>query len=336
MPKIRWGVLGTAKIALEKVIPAMQQGQYCDLVAIASRDPEKARGAAQRLELPRSHGSYEALLADPEVDAVYNPLPNHLHVPWSIRALQAGKHVLCEKPIGLSSEEARKLLAEAKAHPDLKAMEAFMYRFHPQWREARRIVREGGVGPLQTIQSFFSYFNDDPDNIRNRADWGGGGLMDIGCYPISLSRFIFDSEPRRVLGWLELDPRFGIDRLASATLEFDTGTATFTCATQLAPYQRVHIFGTEGSVEIEIPFNAPHDRPCRIWHQRAGQRRAIDLPVANQYTLQGDRFSQAVLEDRPVPTPLEDALANMQVIEAVVQSHNNKAWAEVAWGTRGA
>jgi predicted dehydrogenase len=326
MRKVRWGVLSTAKIGTQKVLPAMQQGQYCEIAAIASRDLAKAQADAARLGIPKAYGSYEELLADPEIEAVYNPMPNHLHVPWSIKAIEAGKHVLCEKPIGLSAAEAQELLDAARQHPQIKVMEAFMYRHHPQWLRAKQIVDAGGIGELRTVHSFFSYFNDDPSNIRNMADIGGGGLMDIGCYNISVSRYIFGAEPQRVLGIVEYDPSFHTDRLASGILDFGRGTATFTCSTQLTSYQRVNIYGTTGRVEIEIPFNAPADRPCRMWHQRGGEIEEIVLETADQYTLQGDLFSQAVLNDTPVPTPLEDAIGNMRVIDAVVESGKRAAW----------
>jgi predicted dehydrogenase len=241
-------------------------------------------------------------------------------VPWSIKALEAGKHVLCEKPIAMDVAEAEQLLAESRKYPHLKIMEAFMYRHHPQWQRAKQIVAEGGIGQLRTIQSFFSYYNVDPENIRNMPAMGGGGLMDIGCYNISLSRFIYEAEPERVQAHIERDPQFGVDRLASGILEFAEGTSTFTCGTQLAPYQRVHIFGTQGRVEIQIPFNAPPDRPCRIWHQRGDQIEEITFDICNQYSIQGDLFSQAVLNDTPVPTPLEDAVDNMRVIEEILRA----------------
>lgn len=315
MRKIQWGVLSTAKIGVNKVIPALQASQFGTVASIASREPAAAQAAAQRLGIPRVHDSYEALLADPAIDAIYNPLPNHLHVPWSIRALEAGKHVLCEKPIGLDTGEARTLLAAAQRFPRLKIMEAFMYRHHPQWQGAKRLIAQGGIGTLRTVQAFFSYSNLDPKNIRNDAAMGGGGMMDIGCYCISLARFLFEAEPVRVHGIAEIDPAFGVDRLASGLLEFPTGTATFTCATQLAAYQRVNIFGTEGRIEIEIPFNAPPDRPTRIFYERAGTTNPLTFPACNQYSIQGDLFARAILDDTPVPTPLEDALANLRVIE---------------------
>jgi predicted dehydrogenase len=233
---------------------------------------------------------------------------------------------LCEKPIGLTTVEAEELLDEARKHPELKVMEAFMYRHHPQWQRAQQLVNEGKLGTLQTMHSFFSYYNADPENIRNMADIGGGGLMDIGCYCISLARFIFGSEPQKVLGKLEYDPEFRTDRLCSGILDFGEGTSSFTCSTQLTPYQRVNIFGTEGRIEIEIPFNAPPDVPCRMLHQNGDQLEEIVLEICDQYTIQGDLFSLSVLNDTEVPTPLEDAFANMKVLEAVIHSSGKGAW----------
>jgi len=326
MTKIRWGVLSTANIGVAKVLPAMQRGEFCEVTAIASRELAKAQATAKQLGIPKAYGSYEELLADPDIDAIYNPLPNHLHVPWSIKALEAGKHVLCEKPIALTTAEAQTLADAAKQHPQLKVMEAFMYRHHPQWQRARQIVTEGGIGQLRTIQSIFTYFNNDPSNVRNQADIGGGGLMDIGCYNISISRFIFGAEPQRVCGIVEYDPQFKTDRLASGMLDFGSGTATFTCSTQLASYQRVNIFGDTGRIEIEIPFNAPPDQPCKIWHQHDGTIDEIVFDTCDQYTLQGDALARAILDDTPVPTPIEDAVANMAVIEALVRSSKSGAW----------
>ncbi|QGJ71075.1 Glucose--fructose oxidoreductase [Planctomycetales bacterium 10988] len=324
--KVRWGVLSTAKIGTKQVLPAMQDCQFAELVAISSRNLEKAKEEAALLDIPKAYASYEELLADPEIDAIYNPLPNHLHVPWSIKALQAGKHVLCEKPIGLSSEEGKELVEVGKKHPHLKLMEAFMYRHHPQWQQAKNWLAEEKIGKLRTIQCFFSYFNRDAGNIRNKPDYGGGALMDIGCYPISLSRFLFQAEPKRVCGWIENDPDFHVDRLSSAMMDFEEGVASFTCSTQVAPYQRVHIVGTEGRIEIEIPFNAPIDRPCRLWLQIGVDITEFAMKICNQYTIQADLFSQAILEDEPVPTPIEDAIANMEVIEALLKSGKESQW----------
>ena len=330
MKKVKWGILGTSNFAQTKVIPAMLKAQHTELVAIASRDLPKAQTAAQKFDLPKAYGSYEELLADPEIAVIYNPMPNHQHVPWSIKALEAGKHVLCEKPVGLNSAEAQNLLAASQQHPHLKVMEAFMYRLHPQWIRAKQIVKAGGIGELKTIQSFFSYFNNDANNIRNKADIGGGGMMDIGCYNISFSRFIFDAEPTRVIGILERDPNFHTDRIASGILDFGNGTATFTCSTQLTSYQRCNIFGTEGRIEIEIPVNAPPDQPCRIWHQRGAEIEEINLEICDQYILETDAMSLAVLNDTPVPTSLEDAVANMKIIEAIDQSGSQSNWINIS------
>jgi predicted dehydrogenase len=329
MSKVRWGILSTSNFAQAKVIPALLKCGHVEVIAIASRDQARAYEAAGRFGVPKAYGSYEELLADPDIEVIYNPAPNHLHVPWSINALEAGKHVLCEKPIGLNLAEAQQLLDASRRHPKLKVMEAFMYRHHPQWGRAKQLVEDGRIGELRTIHSFFSYFNNDPDNIRNKSEIGGGGLMDIGCYNISLSRFIFGDEPKRVLGALDYDPNFKTDRVASGILDFGRGTSTFTCSTQLAPYQRVNIFGDAGRVEIEIPFNAPPDRACRMWHETSKGVEEITFDVCDQYTIQGDLFSLAVINDTPVPTPLEDAVANMKVIEAIVESGGSEKWIEI-------
>ena len=247
--KIRWGVLGTAGIALKKVIPAMQLGQVTEVTAIASRDLAKAKEAAARLGIRKTYGSYEDLLADPEIDAVYNPLPNHLHAPWTIQAASAGKHVLCEKPIALNRSEVVAMM-EARDRNRVKIGEAFMVRTHPQWLRAREIAQSGEIGAVRSFLGAFSYFNDDPHNIRNVASYGGGGLMDIGCYPIFTSRFLLGEEPKSVIAAIERDPAFHTDRLTSAILDYPSGQAIFCCSTQMTPYQRIQILGTAGRVEI--------------------------------------------------------------------------------------
>src|ERR1035438_1799577 len=280
--KVRWGVLGVARIATQKVIPAMQLGEWSEIVGIASRDLAKARRAAADLKIPKSYGSYEELLADPEIEAVYNPLPNHLHVPWSIRAAEAGKHVLCEKPISLTVAECRTLI-DVRDRTGVKIGEAFMVRTHPQWLRAREIVRSGQIGDLRAIMCAFSYFNRDPANVRNIEDWGGGGLMDIGCYPIQISRFLFEQEPVRVVGRLERDPEFHIDRLSSAILDFPAG-------------------------------------------QSGSRTKTEEFAICDQYTIQCDAFSEAVRGGGEVPTPLEDSLRNMQVIECLFRSAHENSW----------
>ena len=326
MKKLNWGILSTAKIGIEKVIPAMQQGKLSEIVAIASRTHESAREAAKNLKIPKAFGSYQDLLDDTSIDAVYIPLPNHMHVPWTIKALSANKHVLCEKPIALTATEAKELLKETEKFPHLKVMEAFMYRHHPQWIQALELINGGGIGMVKTVHSFFSYYNDDPENIRNIVDIGGGGLMDIGCYCISLARLIFDEEPQRVFGKIEYDPGFETDRICSGILDFVQGTSTFTCSTQLVPYQRVNVFGTKGRIEIEIPFNAPPDKPCKMLFQNNEIIEEIEIKICDQYTIQGDLFSLAVLKNEKVPTPIEDAVENMKVLEAVIQSAEKEEW----------
>jgi predicted dehydrogenase len=325
--RIRWGVLGTAKIATTKVIPAMQQCEHAEITAIASRELSKAQDAAAKLSIPRSYGSYEALLADPDIDAVYIPLPNHLHVPMSIQAAEAGKHVLCEKPVALSVAECRTLI-DAQRRTGVKIGEAFMVRSHPQWLTVRALIGEGEIGEVRSIMVNFSYFNRDPHNVRNRLDWGGGALMDIGCYAIQVSRFSLGQEPLRVAGRIDRDPEFGTDRLTSALIEFPHSHLLFTCSTQMVPAQRVQIFGTTGRIEVEIPFNAPNDRPTRIFLDRAGKGSTThEFPVCDQYTLQGDAFSLAIIHDQEPPTPLSDSIRNMAVIDAVFRSAETGALA---------
>jgi predicted dehydrogenase len=321
--KIRWGVLSTAKIGLKKV-------HFCSIDAIASRDLAKAREAAGALGIPRVYGSYEELLADAEIDAVYNPLPNHLHVPWTIKAAEAGKHVLCEKPLSLTAAEAKSLLA-VRDRTGVKIGEAFMIRSYPQWLRLRELLDELRIGQLRSISGCFSYNNPDPANIRNHADWGGGGLMDIGCYLIHASRYAFAQEPARVVAVIERDPQMQIDRLTSAILDFPGGQSIFTCATQLIPYQRMQFLGTRGRIEIEIPFNAPIDRPTRLFIDSSGDLSGAGIttetfPVCDQYTLQGDAFSKAILENGQVPVPVEDSIRNMAVIDAVFRSARSGQW----------
>src|SRR5579871_4143184 len=328
--KIRWGVLGVANIAVQKVIPGMQRGDSTEIVAIASRSLEKAKHAAARLAIARAYGSYEELLADPDVEAIYNPLPNHLHVPWSIKCLEAGKHVLCEKPIALSATEAATLIA-ARDASGKKAAEAFMARVHPQWLRAQELVRAGAIGELRAIQGHFSYTNVNPDNVRNKADIGGGALMDVGCYPITLSRMMFGEEPRRVAALIDRDPNFRTDRRTSVLMEYPSGQCTFTCATQLVPYQRMQLFGTKGRIEIEIPVNAPPDRGVRLLRDDGsnlfGENIVAEtLPVCDQYTIQGELFSRAILDGSPVPVSLEDAHSNMRVIDAVFRAAATGHW----------
>jgi len=332
--KIRWGILSTANIGVKKVIPAMQRGQFSTVAAIASRDPGKARAIAQALNIPTAYGSYEELLVDPGIDAIYNPLPNQLHVPWTIRAAEAGKHVLCEKPVAMNADEARTLIA-VRERTGRQIGEAFMIRSHPQWLRTRALIHEGRIGTLRSVAAHFSYFNTDPANIRNQPETGGGALYDIGCYCIQSARFAFGSQPTRVCGLIDRDPRLGTDRLTSALLDFPAGHAIFTSSTQLVPWQRVHFFGSKGRIEIEIPFNAPPDCPTRLFIDDGSDLlgsgiKTESFPTVDQYTLQGDAFSRAVLEGTPVPVSLEEAIANMAVIDAIFASAQSGRWQNVS------
>jgi predicted dehydrogenase len=324
MTKVRWGVLSTADIGMAKVTPAIGQADNCEVVAIASRSLEQAEAAAGQLGITGFYGSYEALLEADEVDAVYIPLPNNLHREWTIKAAAAGKHVLCEKPIALSAGEAEEMAA-ACDEAGVKLEEAFMYRHHPTWVEAVRLLGSGMIGELQAVQSWFSYYNDDPNNIRNHVENGGGALMDIGSYCINLSRMLFESEPSRIEAVVRRDQAMGIDIVTSAVLEFPGGgQSTFTCSIRAEDYQRVHIVGSDGRIEIEIPFNIPPDRETRIFVTQGGDppvapaTETVVFPAVDQYTIQASLFAQAVLDDTDVPVPIDDAIANMRVIETIL------------------
>ena len=327
--QLSWGVLSTAEIGTVKVIPAIQQSRRGRVLGLASRDRYRAEQAATPLGIERAYGSYEELLADPDIDAIYNPLPNHLHVPWTIRAAAAGKHVLCEKPIALTASEAETLL-EVRDRAGVAIQEAFMVRTHPQWVGVRNSIAGGDIGELRAIQGFFSYYNDDPSDIRNQADIGGGGMLDIGCYPVTTSRFVTGSEPTRVVAMVERDPGTGVDRLGSALLDFAGVQASFVYGTQTFPYQRMTFVGAAGRVEVEIPFNAPPDRPCRVLWFRDGAPGAApevdDIPVCDQYSVAADAFAAAILDSSPLPVPLEDSVRNMRVLDALLASAQTGAW----------
>ncbi len=328
--KISWGILGAAKIAINNVIPAMQAGEYCEISAIASRDLEKSKRFAEQLNIPKFYGSYEELIADAEIEAVYIPLPNDLHYEWTAKAANAGKHVLCEKPLAMNAAEVRKLI-EIRDRTGVKIQEAFMVRSNPQWLAVREIVDSGRLGDIGAVTMFFSYFNDDKSNIRNWRENGGGALMDIGCYCINLSRLVFADEPRRISSLIERDESTGIDKLTSAIMEFQSGHASFTCSTQLAPYQRMQIAGTSGRLEIQIPVNDSPDKPTLIFYDNGSNLsganvETIEIAAANKFTIQGDLFSKAILENTAQTVSLEDSFANMAAIDAVFRSAETGNW----------
>lgn len=324
--KVKWGILSTASIGVEQVIPAMVNGKYCDVHAIASRNYDKAKKVADQLNIKKCFGSYEELLSDDEIEAVYIPLPNHLHVPWAIKSLEAGKHVLVEKPIALSSKEAEYLFRESQKYPNLKIMEAFMYKHHPQWIKAKQLIESGAIGKIKAIKSSFSFFDDDPNSIVNTKEYGGGSLMDIGCYPISLARFIFNSEPEKVFGTIEYHPKFQVDSMATAILKFKEGTSSFFSAIQLHEKQQTQIFGKDGSIEFEIPFNPIANKESKIVLYSDDKTEEIVFESCDQYTIQADLFSLSIINDTKVPTPFEDAIDNMKVIERIIESDKLGTW----------
>lgn len=326
---IRWGILSTANIAEGKLIPAIHASGSSEVVAVASRSIESAQAFATRNQIPTAYGDYQSLLDDPDVDAIYIPLPNHLHVSWSIKAIEAGKHVLCEKPIGMDVADTEKLIAVASQHPHLKVMEAFMYRFNPQWAKARSLLQSGVIGEINSMEAVFTYFNRDPDNVRNLPGIGGGGLMDIGCYCISSCRYLFETEPGRVVGQLEMDEGFGVDKHTHGILEFPQGSANIYCSTQSESSQRVSVSGSKGRMTIRYPFYQPDDCLARITVTCDGVDEVIEFPECDQYVFEVDAFANAIVNDLPVPTPLSDALANMKVIDAIFVSHKNQTWVDV-------
>jgi predicted dehydrogenase len=332
MEPVRWGILSTARIGRFKVVPGMMKSPLCKIVAVASRSEAAAREMADELGIPGAYGSYEALLAAPDIEAVYNPLPNHLHVPMTLAAARAGKHVLCEKPVALTAGEAAQL---RDAPPGILIAEAFMVRHHPQWLAARDLIRSGEIGELRAVNVLFSYFNDDPANVRNQADIGGGGLYDIGCYAIVAARFLFEADPTRVVSMIDRDPVFRTDRLSSGLADFGAGRhLAFTVSTQLVPYQRVQVLGTKGRIEIQIPFNAPQGEATRIFVDGGaslgdGSARTVAFPPCDQYQLQGEAFSRAVRGEQPLGYGVDDAVMNMRILDALYRAGDSNLWENV-------
>lgn len=323
--RIRWGILSSSKFARTKVIPALLRAPSVSVTAIASRDLAVARAHADSFGIPAAYGSYEELLADPDIDVIYNPLPNHLHIPWSIRAVQAGKHVLCEKPLSMHAGEIDALIA-ARDAAGVTVGEAFMVATHPQWLWTQAAVRNGVIGDLRAIQGFFSYSNVDPANIRNQAEAGGGAMMDIGCYTIFTPRFVLGRDPLRVCAQIERDSVFQTDRLSSVMLDFGDIHCQFVCSTQLNPYQRMHFHGTKGRIEVEIPFNAPPDRPTNVFYEDGSGLKTQTFDTCDQYEIEAEAFNAAVRGERPVPVSLEVAKGNMRTIDAAFQSAREQRW----------
>lgn len=329
MKPVKWGIISTANIGVAKVIPGMLKSKEIDIVAISSRDQKTADKAAKKLGIAKAYGSYEEMLADPEIEAVYNPLPNHLHVPLTLAAAKAGKHVLCEKPIAITAKEAEKLKKTPKG---IHIAEAFMVRHALQWQAVRERVAKGEIGTPRLIQVFFSYYLDDPKNVRNDAKIGGGGLLDIGCYPITVARYIFDAEPKRVTAVFDRDPKFKIDRTASGLADFGKGRQlSFAISTQTAPFQRVQIAGTKGRIEVEIPFNAPPDKPNRYFVQGMvmNEGKTHELPVSDQYQLQAEAFNRVIRKKKKAAYGVKDAIQSMKILDAFFRSEKSRKWEKV-------
>ena len=327
--RVRWGILSTANIGVKRVIAALQKSEKGEVTAIASRSLTKAKSVAERLAIPKAYGSYEALIQDVDVDAIYNPLPNHLHLPWTLAALQAGKHVLIEKPITCNAVEAEQLVQASRQYPHLKVAEAFMYRYHPQWSRVRTLIADGVIGNLRSIHSWFSYCNTKMDDYRYHPEMGGGGLLDVGCYCTSVSRLLFDSEPQRLTGIIDLDPQQQVDRYASAILQFANGVASFTCATQMAFGQQVSIYGDRAAILIEAPFIPSLQSDARLWLLTEEGREEILIPPLDHFILQADAFNRAVLEESPLAWTVEDGWRNMRVLDAVRQSAQLGRWIDL-------
>lgn len=330
--KVKWGVLSTAKIGVQKVIPAMQKCTNLEIIGIASRNEKGAKEVADNLGISRSYANYDALLNDPDIEAVYNPLPNHLHFEWTKKAIEKGKHVLCEKPMTMTKAEISELISLRDKHR-VKVGEAFMVHTHPQWVDTVKRIQSGALGKLRACQGFFSYYNADPKNIRNILEFGGGAMWDIGCYPIHTSRFVFNEEPKKVISLIERDPKLKTDILGSVILDFPSGQCAFTISTQLVPNQRMTFFGEEKKIEVEIPFNAPNDRKCRISLNDGdlfqSNKEIFEYDICDQYEIQGAIFSDAILSNKEVPVSLEDAYKNASIIDAIFESERTGSWVKL-------
>jgi predicted dehydrogenase len=328
MKPVRWGVISTAKIGTEKVIPGMLKSKELEVAAIASRDLATGQAAAKALGIPKAYGSYEELLADPSIEAIYNPLPNHLHVPLTLQAAKAGKHVLCEKPIAITAEESKALMDLPKG---IHIAEAFMVRHHPQWQFVREQVKAGAIGRPQAMQVWFSYKLLDPTNVRNKADIGGGAILDIGCYPIVVSRYVFDAEPKRVVALIDHDPVMKVDRLTSAIADFGDGRQlTFVIGMQTENFQRVQVAGDGGRMEVDIPFNAPQSGPTVVRTQKAsGPIETKTFTDLDQYQLQAEAFGRVIRGLEPPVYGAADAVQSMRILDALRRSGKTGAWETV-------
>jgi len=328
MEKLRIGILGTSNHYLKRIVLPLRDTKHCASYVIGSRNIEKAGVMAKAFDIPMWYGSYDEVLENSDVDLVFIPLPNHKHKEWVNKALDAGKPVLCEKPLGMDAQEAIQMVEKAQ-EADLPLMEGFMYRFHPMWQHTRDIVSTNQIGHIQYIHTSFSYNNTSPTNIRNIPEYGGGALMDIGCYAISVPRFILGQEPKRIISLIQEHPKFGTDMHTSAVLDFGGPRATFSVSTGSQPFQRVDIVGTSGSIIVHIPFNTFVDVPSRITVTDGIGTRDVEFPASNAYGLMFDAFAAAVKENKPIPLSGQDAINNMKVVDAVRESAKKGKWVSV-------
>jgi len=331
MEKIRWGIIGSANIAKGSVIPGIQQSETGEVVAIASRGLEKAKETAEQLNISKAYGSYEELLQDPEIEAVYIPLPNHLHKEWTIRAAEAGKHVLCEKPLALDADEAEEMVAACEKAGVVFA-EAFMYRYHPRYKLINELIDSGEIGDIRGIHGTFTFNNaKDSGNVRYKKEWGGGSLYDVGVYPISAARMILNEEPKAATVHAFFSEKHDdVDMMASGILEFDKGVAlTFDCGMWAAFRNELEILGTNGRIEVPSAFITHQNEQDHIIVHTNDGKRELEVPYLNQYALQADAMGRSIRNGEALPFPSQDAVLNMKVIDACLTSARERRRVEL-------
>ena len=328
MKKLKVGVLGISNHFVKRVFFPLRKSKNVEIFAVSSRSGEKAKKFASKYNVKRWYDSYEKLLEDEEIEAVYIPLPNHLHLEYIKKAADAHKHVICEKPLTLNYEQTKEAFEYAKKRGIL-LMEAFMYKHHPQWLRAKEIVESGEIGEVQTIHCYFSYDNKDPKNIRNVLEFGGGALLDIGVYAVSSARWIFEKEPTKVVALLNRDERFKVDTLVSGILDFDGKSALFSVATQAFPTQNVEVYASAGTIFVEVPFNTYPDVPGHLHVRTTIGTRDVYLGPADHYLLEFEHFARAIREKKSISSFEEDSLNNMKTIDALFKSAEESDWVPV-------
>lgn len=328
MKKMKFGVLGVSGHFLKRIVFPLMESETVEIYAIASRNIKRAQETAEKYGIPKFYGSYEELLDDPEIDAIFNPLPNHMHKEWIFKSADAKKHMLCEKPLTLDTEETNEVIEYIK-DSGIKLMEAFMIRFHPKWQKAKALIDNGYIGKVRHIQTVFSYNNQDPSNIRNIKEVGGGALLDIGCYAINTARYILGKAPKRVISMIDEHPEFGTDMTTSAILDYGDAVSLFTVSTSAFPQQQVKIFGTEGTLTVTIPFNDISEVPGKLLFENNSASMEIEVEPVNQYRLMFEAYAKSIVDDTEVPLPLSDSLLNMKTIDAVFKSAKTGEWVNI-------